>query len=357
MTDALHGRNESAPSARLRSGWCCADRYLAAKVRVLIVTHMWPTASRPEHGVFVRDQVEALERLPGVEVEVRRFEPGALSYPRGAARLLGAARRGGSDLAPGGGSDLAPGEGFDVVHAHYGLSGWSALAARGRVLVVTFHGTDLSHRVAGPLSRLLARMIALPATVSAALARERLPGAGSRRRVAVLPCGVDMERFRPLDRGDSRARLGLEPDPPYLLFPADPARAIKRHDRAQALAERLGAGLLALRGVPPAEVPLWVNAANAVVVPSEREGFGLAVVEALACDVPVLATPTGIAPLLLEGLPGALCAPFDLDRWASAAHAHLERRDPRLAGRSRAQLFSSARMAERVLEAYRALGA
>ncbi len=54
--------------------------------------------------------------------------------------------------------------------------------------------------------------------------------------------------------------------------------------------------LLALGNVPPSDVPLCVNAANAVLVPSEREGFGLGVLEALACDVPVLATPVGIAP-------------------------------------------------------------
>ena len=62
-------------------------------------------------------------------------------------------------------------------------------------------------------------------------------------------------------------------------------------------------------------MPLWVNAANAVLVPSEREGFGLAVLEALACDVPVLATPVGITPEALEGIAGTLCAPFDAAAW------------------------------------------
>ncbi len=51
-------------------------------------------------------------------------------------------------------------------------------------------------------------------------------------------------------------------------------------------------------------MPLWVNAANAVLVPSEREGFGLAVLEALACDVPVLATPVGIHPEALASVAG-----------------------------------------------------
>ena len=88
-------------------------------------------------------------------------------------------------------------------------------------------------------------------------------------------------------------------------------------------------------------MPLWVNAANAVLVPSEREGFGLAVLEALACDVPVLATPVGIAPEALAGVAGTLCAPFDAGAWRAALAPHLAAADPRIAGRARAEPFSS----------------
>jgi teichuronic acid biosynthesis glycosyltransferase TuaC len=306
-------------------------------VRALIVTHMWPSEAAPEAGTFVRDQVDALRRQDGVAVEVARFPRGTRSYLVAAARLRRAGRR------------------FDVVHAHYGLSGWSALAARGRLLV-TFHGTDLRHPVVGPLSRLLARLATLPATASASLAHERLRGAGRRRRVTVLPCGVDTGRFRPIDRREARARLGLDRERPYLLFAADPARAVKRHDRAKALAARVPeAKLLALRQVAPADVPLWVNAANAVLVTSDDEGFGLAALEALACDVPVLSTPVGIAPLVLDGVEGALSSPYDEEAWLPLLRAHASAPDPRIPGRTRALLFSSERMAERVLTAYREL--
>ena len=67
---------------------------------------------------------------------------------------------------------------------------------------------------------------------------------------------------------------------------------------------------------PPAEVPYWINAANAVLVPSQAEGFGLAVIEALACGVPAFGTPVGIHPVALDGLEGALCAPCDRDALA-----------------------------------------
>jgi glycosyltransferase involved in cell wall biosynthesis len=307
-------------------------------MRVLVVTSMYPTPSRPSLGGFVRDQVEALRQIDGLEVELFAFEPG------GARRYARAAR----DLRRAHG-----GERFDVVHAHYGLSGWTALALRSRApLVVTFHGTDLDHPVVGPLSRALARVVDVTAPVSASLAR-RLPGAGTTRSAPVLPCGVNVDRFRPRDRREARARTGLDPDGRYLLFPADPARPEKRHDRARELAAAAGVELLTYEGLAPELVPDTINAANAVVATSEREGFGLGPLEALACDVPVLSTDVGIAPMALRGVPGTLCAPYDRDSWLAALRAHLETPDPRVAGRARADLFSRTRMAERVFQAYR----
>jgi glycosyltransferase involved in cell wall biosynthesis len=167
--------------------------------------------------------------------------------------------------------------------------------------------------------------------------------------------GVNLDRFVRRDRAEARARLGLDPSRPYLLFPADPARPEKRHDRAREVAEAVGAELLGYEGVAPEQVPDLINAVNAVVAPSEREGYGLAPLEALACDVPVLSTDVGIAPLALAGIEGTLCAPFDRDRWAEAARPHVADPDPRVEGRARAELFDRNRMAERVFEAYREL--
>jgi glycosyltransferase involved in cell wall biosynthesis len=305
-------------------------------MRALVVTNMYPTLDRPALGRFVHDQVEALRRLDGVEVELFAFPPGLRSYPR-AARALRRRFRG---------------ERFDVIHAHFGLTAWPALALRGAPHVVTFHGTDLAHPRSGRLSRAVVPLVTLAATVSASLA-ELIPGAGVRRRVAVLPCGVDLGRFRPLSRREARARLGLDPDGRYLLFPASPSRPEKRFDRARAVAG--DATLLTLDDVPPEEVPLWVNAANAVVIPSEREGFGLALLEALACDVPVVATPVGVAPLALEGVAGTHCGAFDAAAWQAALAPHLAAADPRVAGRARAELFSAERMARRVAVAWAAL--
>jgi glycosyltransferase involved in cell wall biosynthesis len=305
-------------------------------MRVLVVTNMYPSPERPWLGPFVRDQVEAFRRRDDLEVELFAFGPG----PR---NLIGAAvnlRR------------RYRGQRFDIVHAHFGLTAWPALLSRLGPVVVTLHGNDLLVRRSYVVTRAALPFTALTAAVSREFS-QNIPGAGDRRRVAILPVGIDTTRFRPIPRREARERLGLDPDRPYLLFPHDPVRPLKRYDRAVEAAGDVE--LLTLGGVPPDDVPYWINAANAVLVPSAKEGFGLAVIEALACGVPAFGTPTGIHPVALHGIDGAYCAEWDRDAWRTALRPHLETEDPRVDGRARAELFSADAMAARVVDAWRDL--
>lgn len=309
-------------------------------MRALVVTNMYPSAAFPARGRFVHDQVQALAALPDLELEVFSFEPGdAAAYLRAADRLRRRFR----------------GSRFDVVHAHFGLTAWPALAVRARAHAVTLHGTDLTNPRSRAITLAALPWLKLTATVSAQLA-ESVPRWATRGRpVAVLPCGVDLQRFVAHDRREARRALALEPDGRYLLFGADPARAEKRYDRALALADAEKVALLTLGAVDPEQVPLYVNAADAVLVTSDREGFGLAVLEALACDVPVLATPCGIAPEALAGVAGTYCGPFELSRWRAVLAEHLATPDPRITGRAAAERYSSVTMAARVADAWRSL--
>lgn len=303
-------------------------------MRALVVSNMRPSPEHPARGIFVRDQVAALRRRGDVDIELFEFPPGLLSYATAAATLRRRHRR----------------DRFDIVHAHFGLTAWPALAVAATARLVTLHGTDVRHPRSRRLTLAAATRMDLVATVSeelgAALPNHLWTG-------AVLPCGVELERFRAIPRDQARRALDLEPDRPCLLFPADPARAVKRFDRAQAVAG--DTPLITLGDTDPAHVPLAINAANAVLVPSDDEGFGLAVLEALACDVPVLATPVGIHREALAGIDGVLCDDFDVTGWRAALSGHLAVPDPRIDGRSRAAEYSADAMAERVAATWRAL--
>jgi teichuronic acid biosynthesis glycosyltransferase TuaC len=119
-------------------------------MRALVVTNMYPTPERPALGSFVRDQVEALRRRGDVEIELFAFPPGLGGYPRAARELR---RRYGRKR-------------FDVVHAHFGLTAWPAVAARLGPVVVTLHGNDLFDPRSNRLTRAILPFTALPAAVS-----------------------------------------------------------------------------------------------------------------------------------------------------------------------------------------------
>jgi len=309
-------------------------------MRVLVVTNFAPDASAPQRGRWIDDQVEAIRGL-GIDVELFVFPPGKRHYLPAILRLRRLLRR----------------ESFALVHAHYGLVGWCARLAGAQPLLVSFHGTDVRHPIVGRLSRRLARRVSRVAAVSRALfeAEAGRPGLPAVSGAAVLPCGADLDRFRSQPRVEARRQLGLDTDGRYLLFPANPDRPEKRHDLAVALAKATGAQLLAGGSIDPDEMPTWMNAADAVVVTSDYEGFGLTCVEALACGVPVLSTPVGIAPFALAGVEHAHCAPFDLATWKEETRSLLDRPGLRLESRGRASLLSASRMAERTAVAYRAV--
>src|SRR5947209_15804140 len=163
-------------------------------MRALVVTNMYPTADDPARGSFVRDQVTALRAIDGVELELFAFKSaGTASYARAARELR---RR-------------FKGQRFDVVHAHFGLTAWPALAVRRAPHAVTLHGTDLVHPRSRAITLAALPFVDLIAPVSEALA-QKLPARAARRNVTILPCGVDMERFRARPRAEARRALGLD---------------------------------------------------------------------------------------------------------------------------------------------------
>ena len=301
-------------------------------LRALVVSNMYPTPERPASGPFVRDQVEALRRRGDVEIELFTFPAGTRNYPRAARELRRRYR----------------GQRFDVVHVHFGLVAWPALLAGLRPLVVTLHGNDLLHPRSRPFTRAALPLMALPAAVSRAFSAN-VPGAGRSRRVAILPCGVDLTRFHPIPRAEARARLGLDPDGPYLLFPHEPSRPLKRSDRAQQAAGDVP--LLTLGGVRPRRC-LLDQCRQRGHRPVRARGLRPRGARGVACDVPRAARRSGTRGAARGR--GQVCR-YGRRALAGGAAPHARRTGSARSGPPRGRALSVDRIAARVVAAWHAL--
>ncbi len=107
--------------------------------------------------------------------------------------------------------------------------------------------------------------------------------------------------------------------------------------------------------VPAEDLPWWYNAATVFAYPSLFEGFGLPVLEAMACGTPVLVANTSSLPEIV-GDAGCLLPPQDVDAWANALHDVMtlpeKRREMAEQGLARAGMFSWERTAQQTLAVY-----
>ena len=108
--------------------------------------------------------------------------------------------------------------------------------------------------------------------------------------------------------------------------------------------------------VPAADLPLWYNCAEAFIYPSVYEGFGLPVLEAMACGTPVITSDVSSLPEVL-GKAGLRLPPTDESRWTEALRTSLRDEEwlaaARTLGLERAKRFSWARTADLTLDSYR----
>jgi teichuronic acid biosynthesis glycosyltransferase TuaC len=277
----------------------------AEQLSILVVTNMYPTAEAPNYGTFVAEQVEALRGLDDVETVEVLFLDGrksALNYLRGARKLRKVMGR----------------NRFDLVHAHHGLAGAVAITQAQVPVVITFHGSDLSYYAWQRwASRFAARRAVVNICVSAAAATRVRPGA------VHLPCGIDLERFAPVDRPSARRSFEVPEGAIAMLFPgprAHPQKAYPRFEEVRDTLRSRGHRVheLRLENVDRANVPRLLAAADAVVMTSVSEGSPVSLMEALAGGVPIVATDVGDVRSMIDGVPNCVVAPYDRNVFASA---------------------------------------
>jgi glycosyltransferase involved in cell wall biosynthesis len=325
-------------------------------MRVLGVTNALPSADAPSAGIFIEQQLASV-RDHGVELDVIALD--RVGGGRGVYRTL---RRRVEDAI----AAHRP----DVVHSCNGgvTSEIVTRAAHGTPTVVSFWGTDLlGNRLLSPVRQAYARVGVAASRRAAARAdaiivmstelRDSLPSRVPRDRVVVIPAGVDLARFRPLDRTTAQAALGWDPARAHVLFPSDPRRPEKRYDLARAAVAATRSSrpveLHPLVGVEHEHVPTWLNAAHAVLLTSAHEGSPNAIKEALACDVPVVSTDVGDVRVLAGPVEGChVSADGSVEDLAEGLTRALALGDGRVDGRAQVEPISLARVAARIVDVY-----
>lgn len=317
-------------------------------MRILMVTGVYPTPHKPHAGTFIKAQVDLLLSA-GASVEVLHPKPGPvpMRYAWTTWQVL----------------CKTLGGHFDVVHGHYGL--W-CLATRLQwwtPVVADFLGDDLlgTVREDGTYSKkslLVVRVSRwLARHVDAVLVKsEQMRKAAGGGTIYVLPDGVNFDLFRPLPRAEVRAKLGWDPNRSYVVFANNPAIPVKNFALAQAAIERLKARgleaeLVVANGLPQAKVVEYINASNALILPSIAEGSPNVVREAMACNVPVVATNIGDVAQVIGHTAGCTVCTHDAEAMAAGLEEALRHRGP-TTGRQDTAHLSSAVIAKGLLEMY-----
>ena len=238
---------------------------------------------------------------------------------------------------------------YDLVHANNGKTAPFSLAQIHRPVVISFWGSDLMGNY-----RWLSKQCAELADASIVMSREMadlLDG-----DAFVIPHGVDMETFEPIDRREALSRVGWDPSRKHVLFPYDPSRAVKNYPLAERVVERANEALSseielhAIFRVPHDDVPAYMSAANALLVTSEREGSPNTIKEAMACNTPIVATPVGDVPERLSGVSNSAIG-SDTSELVEGLVRILES-GGRSDGRQHVRELSLENMAKQILEVY-----
>lgn len=315
-------------------------------MKILIATAIYPTAENPGFGSYVRCQEQFL-RQSGVDVDVLvlKGESRKLIYPKGAFDLR---RR------------L---DGVSLVHAHYAYVGAVARTQWKVPVVLTYHGDDAlgtiskqgvisrKSRILSACCRNLARYCDAAIVQSSQMASRFRHG-----HIHIIPHEVDLETFQPTDIREARAQLGLSRLKKYVLFAADPAIPVKRYSLARDAVNLLqyhdaDTELVVVHREPQARLALYMSACDALAFPSYQEGSPNIVKQAMACNLPIVATDVGDVREVIGNTAGCYISEPDPGSFAQLLGAILA--SPfRTTGREDVKHLSGPLIAERLIHVY-----
>lgn len=265
-------------------------------MRILIVcSHRYYAPYTDYVAPFIYEQMQGLKCL-GCDFRVCFVQGGGLkSYLSAWKKML-------NDI-----TEFQP----DIIHAHYGLCCMIANLQRKVPVISTFHGSDINNAKTRWISRIAICLSEMNVFVS-----EKLRNiAGKPSRSIVIPCGVNIKEFYPVDKLQCRTKLGMVAQKTYILFSKEFADKVKNYPLAKAAVDRLGmdAELLEFYGYTREQVPLLYNAVDCGLLTSFTEGSPQFVKEAIACGCPVVSTDVGDAAEVITGVKNSFISTYEVE--------------------------------------------
>ena len=271
-------------------------------MNVLVVTNMYPSDKNPFYGIFVKDQVECL-RNEGVSTDVF-FINGAerrLNYFTCLLRLFKMLRN----------------KHYDLIHTHHSYcifpaSIANALNGKKLPLILTFHegevhfSNNFSMNEVDFFERLVfskrLKLFALKRTALVIAVEEKMiEKLNFKGKYTVLPCGVDADLFKPMDKIWCRKKLELPLDKKIIFFPASPLNKQKGFDLLKEAIKYLKDREILLTtggNIIHEDMPYYMNAADVIVQLSLFEASPSVLKEAMAVNTPMVFTDTGDSALV-----------------------------------------------------------
>jgi glycosyltransferase involved in cell wall biosynthesis len=168
---------------------------------------------------------------------------------------------------------------------------------------------------------------------------------------------LDLEMFSPQDKRAARAALSLPENRRLVLFGGNPTVPRKRFSLAQEAIALLNGQpdveLVVPRGVPHRQIPLYMNACDALVLASLHEGSPNVVKEALACNLPVVSVDVGDARERIGSLPGCVVCQDDRPETIAAALTEVLNQKTPFNGRDAVKDLDELLLTPKVIDVYR----
>ncbi|GAA4305220.1 glycosyltransferase [Nibribacter koreensis] len=211
---------------------------------------------------------------------------------------------------------------YDLIHAHFTLSGWSAvLGARKTPVILSLMGSDaygeyigvnkikFSSRYFTLLTYLIQPFTKVLISKSANIEKYVF----MKDKSYIVPNGINKEKFKPSTE-DHRTELGLPLDKKLVLFLGNKTNIRKNYPLAKQAVDSLNRPDVELINPFPVthdQIPKYLNAVDVLVVPSLMEGSPNVIKEAMACNCPIVSTDMGDAKWVLGDTPGCYATSFD----------------------------------------------